>query len=411
MEKADFYREADRDQIGPMAGTRVLEVTTTWAGPMCGCMLGDLGADVIKVELAEGEVARRLPPYLDGTDPPISFAHATVNRNKRSLRLDLRTDGGRRVALRLAERSDVLVENFRAGALAGWGLGYEHVRAVKPDIVYVSITGFGQFGPNHDRVGYDPLAQAASGFISLNGERDGPPVKAPTFLADDLAGLHGAVCALAALHHRDRTGEGQHIDVALLDAMLFQSDGFLTLGALGTRYPRMGNEYIFAAPARIFPCKDGHVYLGVLLDSHWKALAEVMGRPDLAEDPEYAITTNRVGHRDEVNEIVAVWCAERPVAQVIDEIGRAGLPIAPVQTYEQAASDPHVQARDMLQPTMQPDGTTIPITGPAGKFSRTPTRVRSAAPDTGQHDQEILAELGLDGEEIAALGAAGAFGT
>src|SRR5207248_2067005 len=185
---------------GPLAGVRVVEATTTVAGPMCGCVLADLGADVIKIELPGGEVVRRLPPFLPGTDPPLSFAHAHVNRNKRSLCLDL--------------------------------------------------------------------------------------------LADDLGGLHGAIAVLAALHHRSRSGEGQHLDVALLDSLLFQSDGFLTVGAMGFDYPRLGNEYGFAAPANVYEAKDGRVYIGVLLDAHWKVLAGVLGRPDLA-DGEYAAIPGR----------------------------------------------------------------------------------------------------------------------
>ena len=203
MQKSEFYRDARRDLAGPLAGVRVLEATTTWAGPMCGCLLADFGADVIKVEHPDGEIARRSPPLLPGTDPPVSFMHATVNRNKRSLSLDLRRPEGLEIFLALAQRSDILIENFRPGTLARWGAGYEAVRRLRPDIVYVSISGFGQWGPLAERVGYDPLAQAASGFLSLNGSPDGEPVKAPTFLADDLAGLHAAFAALAALRHRD----------------------------------------------------------------------------------------------------------------------------------------------------------------------------------------------------------------
>ena len=213
MEKAEFFREARRDSPGPLAGVRVLEATTTWAGPMCGCLLADFGADVVKVEHPAGEIARRSPPFLPGSDPPLSFMHETVNRNKRSLALDLHGDAGRALFVRLAAQSDVVIENFRPGTADAWGIGYAAVRAARPDVIYVSISGFGQWGPDHDRVGYDPLAQAASGFLSLNGSPDGEPVKSPTFLADDLAGLHAALAALAALRHRDRTGEGQHVDV------------------------------------------------------------------------------------------------------------------------------------------------------------------------------------------------------
>lgn len=394
MKKADFYREARCDTPGPLAGVHVLEATTTWAGPMCGAVLADLGADVIKVEVPGGEVGRYLTPVLPGTKT--SFMHATVNRNKRSLTLDVRRAEGREIFLRLAAKSDVVIENFKAGTMEKYGLGYDEVRAAKPDIVYVSITGWGQFGPCHQWPGYDPLAQAASGFVSLNGSPDGPPTKAATFLGDDLGGLHAAIGAMAALRHRDRTGEGQHVDVALLDAILFQSDGLLTLGAMGAEPTRMGNEYGFAVPANVFDCKDGPVYAAVVLDSHWKILAPIIGIPELADDPGFATREGRVVNRDACNAMLGGWLAERIRSEAIDILSRAGLCIAPVNTYGQVARDPHVIERDMLQPTRLEDGSTVPITGPAAKFSRTPTRVRTGAPGLGQNNEEILAELGFD---------------
>ena len=394
MEKAEFYREARSDLPGPLHGLRVMDVTTSWAGPMCACILADLGADVVKIESPDGEVSRRLPPFLPGTK--VSFAHATVNRNKRCLTLDMRTAPGRDIFLKLARRSDVVVQNFRAGTMTKWGLGYEHVRAVKPDIVYVSISGWGQWGPDHDRVGYDPMAQAAGGFISLNGPADGAPVKAPTFLCDDLAGLHGAIGALAALRHREQTGEGQHIDVSLLDAMLFQSDGYPTLGAMGIAMPRWGNQFNFSIPANIYQCRDGLVIAGTLLDTHWRVLAKMVGRPELADDPEYATLAGRTKHRDECNAIFAGWCAARIVADVVGECARNAVPCAPVRSYAEAARDPHVLARDMMQNVEQEGGGVAPITGPAAKFSRTPTRIRTAAPALGASTDEILGELGFD---------------
>ena len=398
MDKSEFYRDARDDLTGPLSGIRVLDVTTTWAGPMCGCVLADFGADVIKVESPDGEIARRLPPMLPSGE---SFAHATVNRNKRSLSLDLRTEGGAEVFRDLARSHDVVVENFRPGTLDGWGLGYAALREVKADLIFVSISGWGQFGPEHDRAGYDPLAQAASGFMSLNGNPDADPVKAPTFLGDDVAGLHGALGTLAALHHRNRTGEGQHVDVALLDSLLFQSNGFLTLGALEIPLPRLGNEYPFAAPANVFACRDGHVYAGVLLDRHWQKLVEVIGRPELAD--EFSQVVTRVVRRDEVNGIMAAWCAERSVDQAMKELLAVGLALAPVRSYAETARDLHVRDRDMLQPVTAPDGSEIPLTGPAVKFSRTPTRVRSAAPELGADDDAILTDLGLSPEQVAAL--------
>jgi formyl-CoA transferase len=403
VDKAEFYREARRDLTGPLAGVRVLELTTTWAGPMCGCMLADFGADVIKVEHPGGEIARRSPPFLPGTQPPLSFMHATVNRNKRSLALDLHHARGRALFVRLAARSDVVIENFRPGTLDEWGCGYAAVRAQNPGVVFASISGFGQWGPQCEELGYDPLAQAASGFLSLNGSPDGEPVKAPTFLADDLAGVHAAFAVLAALRHRDRTGEGQHVDVSLLDAMLFQSTGYLMLGALGVDLPRLGNQFRIAAPANTYRCRDGRILAGVLLDSHWKRLARLIGRPECADDPRYAQALERIQRRQEVDGWLAQWAAQRTRAEALGALVEAGIPAAPVQSYREAAQSAHVAAREMLQATAQPGGETIPVVGPAAKLSRTPLAVRSGAPALGAHSDEILAELGVGADERSAL--------
>ncbi|MFP6807064.1 MAG: CoA transferase [Pseudomonadales bacterium] len=397
MQKDEFYRNARTDLAGPLAGIRVLEVTTTWAGPMCGAVLADLGADVIKVEIPSGDVGRAILPLLPGTD--VGFAHATVNRNKRALTLDIRQAEGREVCLELARSADIMLENFKVGTMQRYGLGYEEICTVKPDIVYVSITGWGQFGPRHEGAGYDPLAQAASGFMSVNGSPDGPPTKAGTFLADDLGGLHGAIGAMAALRHRDQTGEGQHVDVALLDSMLFQCNGLPTLGAMGVSPGRMGNEFGFAAPANVYSCQDGPVYVGILLDAHWGKIVEILGQPDLADNPTFSTREARAENRDVCNMLLGDWLAERTRAQAMDIFLAHGLPIAPVQTFTEAAKDPHILERDMLQPTKFGNGVIAPITGPAVKFSRTPTRVRTAAPSLGQHTNQILEELGLDAND------------
>ena len=403
MTKNEFYREARRDLDGPLHGVRVLDVTTSWAGPMAACVLADLGAEVIKIEAPVGEVIRRLPPFLPGTNPPLGFGQVTVNRNKQNLTLELRAPEGREIFLKLAATADVVIENFRAGTLAKWGVGYQDVRKVKPDIVYVSITGWGQWGRDHDRVGYDPMAQAASGFISLNGPADGDPVKAPTFLCDDLAGLHGAIGALAALRHRDETGEGQHIDVALLDAMLFQSNGYPTLGAMGIGMPRWGNQFGISVPTNVFKCRDGSVLMGTLLDTHWKELARMCGRPELADDPEFATLPGRARNRDQCNAMVAGFCAGRTVEEVVGQSARHSIPCAPVRSYEEAARDPHVLERDMLVQVEQQDGSVAPITGPAAKFSRTPTRIRFGARALGADNDSVLEELGYDAPARDAL--------
>ena len=201
---------------------------------------------------------------------------------------------------------------------------------------------------------------------------------------------------MAALRHRDRTGEGQHVDVALLDAILFQSNGLPTLAAMGVEPTRSGNEYGFVVPANVYDCTDGPVYVGVILDSHWKILVRIIGYPELADDPGFATRAGRVPNRDACNALLAGWLAERTRAEAVDTLSRAGLGIAPVNTYGDVARDPHVLERDMLQPTRLEDGSTAPIVGPAAKFSRTPTRVRTGAPALGQDNEAILAELGLD---------------
>ena len=407
MTKDEFFRDARRDLTGPLAGVRVLEATTTWAGPMCACILGDFGADVIKVELPEGEVARRVPPFLPDApegEPALSFMHTTVNRNKRSITLDLRQPEGAALFLRLARRADVVVENFRPGTVDAWGIGYEQVRAVRPDVVYVSISGFGQFGPDRERAGYDPMAQASSGWLSLNGEPGGAPVKAPTFIGDDLGGLHGALGAMAALRHRDRTGEGQHVDIALQDALLFQSNGYPMLAALGVDMPRMGSQFVVAGARQRVPLPRRLRDAG---RAHRPALARAGRRcsagPSSPSTPTTRRTCKRIGRRAELNAMVQEWVATRTVAEVVETLVKARLPVSAVRRYADSARDPHVRERDMLQPVELENGQRAPVVGPAPKFSRTPVRVRTAAPALGAHTDALLEELGIGAAERAGL--------
>lgn len=391
VKKEEFFANARDDLTGPLAGVRVLEVATTWAGPLTGAVLADLGADVIKAEIPTGDVARALMPL---PDTAVSLMHATVNRNKQSLSIDMTTDEGREILLDLAKRSDIFLENYKVGTLARHGLGYEHVKAVKPDIVYVSVTGWGQYGPDHEAPGYDPMAQATSGFMTVNGSPDSVPTKAGTFLADDVGGLHGAIGAMAALRHRDQTGEGQHVDVSLLDSMMFQTNGLPTYGTYDIQPDRWGNEFGFLAPCNLYECSDGPVYAGVLLDSHWRTLAEVIGQPELANHESFATREARSANRDVCDMLFGGWLAERTRDEALTILRSHGLPSARVQTLSEVVKDPHVIERDMLQPTEQYDGVTVSIVGPAAKFSRTPTRVRTAAPALGEHNDEILRDLG-----------------
>lgn len=397
MDREQFYANARHDLTGPIEGITVLDATTTWAGPMAACVLADLGADVIKVEHPTGDVGRRLLPILPGRE--LGIPGETVNRNKRCISLDMKTPDGRELFLKLASEVDVVIENFKPGTMAGWGVGYDDVAKLNPGTVYVSISGFGQFGPLSPLPGYDPVAQNFSGWASLNGEPEMGPTKAPTYLGDDLSGLHGAIGALAALRHRDKTGEGQHVDVALVDSVIFQSNGNLTAGATGAKLERWGNQFSFATPVNIYPTKDGNVFTGVLLDTHWVAMCDMMECPELADMGLMA----RNEKRAVVDSTVRDWCATRTTKDITDQCAARGLPATPVHTFEQAAQHEHVIARDMLQHVELSDGETAPITGPAVKFSRTPTKVRTAAPVKGENNEEILRSLGYSSEQIAEL--------
>jgi formyl-CoA transferase len=401
---ASFFREARGDLNGPLDGIRVLEVTSTWAGPRCAGLLADYGAEVVKIELPDApDVAHSLPPFLEHADPPVSFFDAAVNRNKRNITLDLRRTAGRDVFLALARDTDIVVQNFRPGRMAQWGCGYEQVRAVNPDIVYVSISGYGQYGPYRDRAGYDPQAQAISGLMWMNAVGDDPPMKTPIYLSDELAGLHAAFAALAALKHRDARGEGQHIDVSLVDATVASCTGMPTLAAQGLPTPRLGNTYPFGAPANVYACRDGWLYAGVLLDAHWVKLSALLGRAELGTHPDYATIPARVARRAELDQLLADFCAQRTRDQVIDEIGAIGLAIEKVLTPGEMVADPHVQAREAIQSVRQPSGTELRMEGPPAKMSRTPVRIRRAAPRHGMDTDQVLEKAGFDAARRQAL--------
>ncbi len=402
MDRNTFYKRAAADSTGPLAGLQVLDITTSWAGPMAACLLADMGADVIKIEHPDGEIGRLLGPHLPSGDG-LSLLNETVNRNKRNLGLDMHAPEGRAIVLELAAKADVVVENFKPGTLAEWGLGYDDVATVNPAVVYVSISGFGQFGPHRHRAGYDPLVQAQSGWMSLNGEIDGGPVKAPTFLGDDLAGLHAAMSALAALRHRDQTGEGQHVDVALFDAILGASNMFPSMARVGIPCERSANQFPLVAPFNTYECRDGWVFLGMSLNPHWKAMCDLMDTPDLVTDARFADTVSRTANREAVDAIVAQWCAQQSQAFVVQVCGDAGLPVAPVHDFPTAVADPNIEARALLQETELRDGQRVPLLGPVAKFSRTPTRVRTAAHAVGEDNEAILASLGLSADGIAEL--------
>lgn len=404
----EFFKDARTDLSGPLHGLRVVEVTSTFAGPRCGALLADYGADVIKVERrCAPDVVHRLPPFIETTDPPQSFLDAAVNRNKRNIFLDLQHEQGREVFLAMCRRADIVIENLRAGTMCEWRCGYRDVRAVNERVIYVSITGYGQYGPYVDRGAYDPMAQSMSGVMWLNATGDAPPLKSPLYLADELAGMHAALAVLAAIRHRDCTGEGQHIDVSLLDSMIASSTGIPTLAANGLPTPRLGNIYPFSAPANVYRCSDGWVYAGVLLDTHWRVLSEMLGRPELGNDPNYATIPGRVARRPEVDELLAGWCRTRTRGEVVEQFEQAGLTAAAILSPQEMVDDPHIEARETIQPVKHACGATSRVESSPAKMSRTPIRLRRAAPKPGADTEEVLAELGLDDSQMQRLREAG----
>lgn len=396
---------------GTLSGLRVLDFSRVLAGPFCTMLLADLGADVIKVEhLARGDDTRAWgPPWLGEGDDAQSAYFLSVNRNKRSLTLDIKTPGGQDLARRLAAKSHVVVENFKAGQMASFGLGYDDLRAINPALVYCSITGFGQTGPYRDRPGYDYVIQAMSGLMSITGPEDGPPYKVGVAIADVFAGLFAATSILAAVRHSERTGQGQSIDVALLDAQIAAlvnvASNFLVSGQTP---PRFGNQHPNIVPYQTFSASDGEFVVAVGNDGQFARLCAVIGRPDLRDDPRCATNPARVEHRAWLIPLLQAVFARRPAAEWVDRLLAAGIPAGPINTIPAALGDPHVAARGLVHEIDLQAGEVLRLIGPPVRMAPDAAEVRTPPPRLGEHTDEVLRDvLGLDAEAITAYRAAG----
>jgi crotonobetainyl-CoA:carnitine CoA-transferase CaiB-like acyl-CoA transferase len=403
---------------GALDGIRVLDLSRVLAGPWCTQTLADLGADVIKVERPAGgghpggdDTRGWGPPFLkdrDGEDTSEAAYYLGCNRNKRSITVDLAQPEGQALIRQLAMECDVLVENYKVGDMARYRLDEPSLRAVQPRLVYCSITGFGQTGPYRDRAGYDYAIQGLGGLMSVTGERDdrpgGGPQKVGVAVADLFTGLYATVAILAALRHRDATGLGQHIDMALLDSQVAM---LANLGAnylvTGVAPRRVGNAHQNIVPYQVFEAADGHLILAVGNDMQFARFCEVAGRPELACDERYMSNADRVRHRDVLVPMLAELMRTRTKQQWLTALDSAKVPCGAINNLAEVFDDPQVQARQMAVPVPHPLTDGLRLVASPMKLSATPVQVRRPPPLLGQHTDEVLADLGLDSAECARL--------
>ncbi|MEU9246226.1 CoA transferase [Streptomyces sp. NPDC048385] len=398
---------AGHDAPAALAGVRVLDLSRILSGPVATMVLADLGADVIKVEdTKEGDDTRQWAPPYQGDESAYFLA---ANRNKRGISVDLKSERGRAFVLRLADRADVVVENFRPGTADRLGLGYRDLSVRNPGLVYASVSGYGQTGPWASRPGYDAIAQAQSGMMSITGEAGGPPLRPGVATADIGAGMWATIGILAALYSRESTGQGQHVDVSLLDGQLawltYVAGGWFANG----KSPRPhGSAHPTIVPYQALPTADGHLMIAAGNDKLFGRLTEALGVPDLAVDPRFAGNPDRVRHRETLIPLLEAALARRGSAEWAELLDTAGVPCAPIATVGDALTSPQAEARGMVVELDHPTVGPMRAVGSPLKLGRTPARVRTAPPLLGQHTDEVLAEAGYSPQEIAELHATGA---
>ena len=401
---------------GPLSGLRVFDLTRILAGPSCTQILGDLGADVVKIEMpGAGDDTRRWPPYLkndQGADSSETAYFACANRNKRSLTINLRSPEGQALARRLLENSDVFVENFKSGSLKNYGLDYEQVKDEFPELIYCSISGFGRTGPYAPRPGYDVLVQGMGGLMSVTGHPDAEPQKVGVPISDLFAGMYAAVSINAALRHREVTGKGQFIDIGMLDTtvamMTNQAMNYLSTGVVP---PRLGNEHPNIAPYQVFPTSDGSIVIACGNDDQFRRLCEILQRPDIAEDERFTSNALRLKHRKELSDALYAVTSTKPSNHWLEELEKRSISCGPINTLDTVFADPQVRARNMVVEMEQRALGNAPLrlVGSPINMSETPIDYRHAPPELGQHTDELLNEiLGLDDQQIAALKDSGA---
>ena len=386
---------------GPLAGIRVVELGTLIAGPFVGKTLGDFGAEVIKIEPpGEGDPLRKWRRMRNGT----SLWWQVQARNKKSVVCDLRRPEGQEIVRRLVRGSQVVIENFRPGALEKWNLGWDVLSRENPALVLLRISGYGQTGPYRSRPGFAAIAEAMAGFRYITGFPDRPPARPNLSTGDTIAALHGVIGALMALHEVQKTGKGQVVDVALYEAMFNCMESLLPeYDAQGYVRERSGSALPGIAPSNLYPCRDGHVLIAANADSLFSRLMTAIGRDDLRDDPALARNDGRAAQMQRIDEAIGAWTMQRDLSRVLEILEKAEVPAGRIYTAADIARDPHYAAREMIQDVVANDGEPLRVPGIVPKLSRTPGAIRSAAPKLGEHTEAVLRELGYGDEALAAL--------